>query len=154
VTTPRGATQAWLDALVLREPTDDCLIDWPFARSNGRPFVSRGGNPVLAHRLVLMAVAGDGPAGTEVAHSCGNGHLGCLNPRHLRWATRSENQADRNLHGTSNRGPRNGMAKMDEATVRAIRASSESVQTLAARYDISHWNVYNIRNGKSWGWLA
>lgn len=31
-------------------------------------------------------------------HSCGNGHLSCVNPKHLRWGTNGDNQRDRWIH--------------------------------------------------------
>lgn len=37
----------------------------------------------------------------DAAHSCGRGHEGCVNPNHLSWKTKKQNQADRITHGTS-----------------------------------------------------
>ena len=31
-------------------------------------------------------------------HSCGNGHLSCVNPKHLRWGTSKDNTKDAKLH--------------------------------------------------------
>lgn len=60
------------------------------------------------HRLVLETFIG--PASTnehQAAHNNGVSHDNRL--ENLRWATPSENQADRILHGTDNRGERNPM---------------------------------------------
>jgi hypothetical protein len=62
-----------------------------------------------AHRLVLEAFVGPCPPGHECAH--GDGNPG--NPRltNLRWATPTENHADKKLHGTDNGGARNPMSR-------------------------------------------
>lgn len=38
------------------------------------------------------------PGNPQVRHLCGNGHLGCFTPAHLRWGTAAENAADRSIH--------------------------------------------------------
>jgi DNA-binding transcriptional regulator YiaG len=80
---------------------DDCLT-WPYTID---PFYGRGrcsynGKLYWAHRLMCEFVHGDAPEDRpQAAHSCGNGHLGCCNPRHLSWKTNSENQIERREHG-------------------------------------------------------
>lgn len=79
-------------------PEKGCLI-WPFAR-DGKGYGSLGKKG--AHRRMCEIVNGPAPTPKHhAAHSCGNGHLGCVHPRHVRWATCSENQMDRFLHGTA-----------------------------------------------------
>jgi len=41
-----------------------------------------------------------GGAGEEwvARHLCGNGHIGCVNPAHLRWGSHLQNMRDRELH--------------------------------------------------------
>lgn len=63
----------------------------------------------VAH-LVLLAFVGARPDGMQVAHNDGNPLNNKLN--NLRYATASSNQMDRVIHGTSNRGERNGMVKL------------------------------------------
>ena len=63
------------------------------------------------------------------------------------------NDADKIAHGTSNRGRRNGHAKLSEDAVRAIRRSPEPPTILAARYGVTHGQIGHIRNGRSWAWL-
>lgn len=68
----------------------------------------RGSRVVSAARVALALVA-DGDYDKrdahgqllEVLHACGNGgnHIDCVNPRHLRWGTRTENEQDK--RGTS-----------------------------------------------------
>ena len=79
-----------------------CLI-WPYCRDNhGYARVSRNKKPVIVQRIVCIAVHGKPPSKWHIAaHSCGNGHLGCVNPMHLRWATREEDRDDMVKHGRS-----------------------------------------------------
>lgn len=90
-----------------RYSSDECLI-WPFHRmANGYGQASLGGKRMSASRAMCILVNGaPTDESLEAAHSCGKGNQGCVNPKHLRWATASENQRDRELHGTSNAGDR------------------------------------------------
>lgn len=48
-------------------------------------------------------------------------------------------------------GSMNRRAKLDDAAVRDIRASSESSTVLAARHGVSRALVYKVRRGLGWG---
>lgn len=99
---PRGLTPSfhYLNEVAVPFKGDECLY-WPFkVPKEGYPSFWHNGKSHRAHRYVCEAKNGLPPtAAHEAAHSCGNGHLGCINPGHLRWATRKENAADRSLHG-------------------------------------------------------
>ena len=87
----------------------------------------------------------------DAAHSCGNGHLGCCTPKHLRWATRSENIADAITHGTMGRGAYGH--KLDQIKVLAIRtklAAGVSQRKIATEFGISQGMVTKINTGKNW----
>src|SRR3972149_10759839 len=78
-----------------------CLI-WPFS-TNGTGYGRLGvdGKGYYAHRYMCELVNGPPPTPDhEASHDCGNGHLGCVHPRHLEWKTASENHLDRRRHGT------------------------------------------------------
>ena len=127
-----GEPYEFVERTVLPYEGDDCL-PWPYARNRyGYGLFRRdGGNKIIVSRFICARAHGDPPTPQyEAAHSCGNGHLGCVNPRHLSWKTRSENQADRVTHGTSNRGEGNHFAKLDASHVRSIRAL-EGAMTIA-----------------------
>lgn len=133
--------------------SDECLI-WPYSRNNrGYGQISRGGRPKLVHRIVCEVAHGSPPPDHQAAHSCGKGHEGCVNPRHLRWATTSENMLDRTSHGTDNRGERQGSSKLTKDDVLAIRASNARVTDLARSYGVSPSTICGIQSGRTWAWL-
>lgn len=91
-----GEAQRYFRQVVMTFEGDECL-PWPFCRDQdgyGRLHLDRRTHNV--NRLVCLGVNGDPPAPDyEAAHSCGNGHLGCVTKRHIRWATSAENKAER-----------------------------------------------------------
>lgn len=96
-----GKCKAWLERHKDFEG-DDCLI-WPFSRrAHGYGVLNLGEIRTGAHRHMCFLAHGK-PSSSDLmaAHSCGNGHLGCVNPRHLRWATAKENHKDMVKHGTA-----------------------------------------------------
>jgi hypothetical protein len=103
VLTDDGLPQAFIEA-ALTLNTDDC-IPWPYSRDHkGYAKISvlcKDGKwrPRRVQRIVCQRTHGK-PRGkrNEAAHSCGNGHLGCINPNHLRWLTRKENMAEMREH--------------------------------------------------------
>lgn len=98
---PHGETQRFYEVSVRSFVGQDCLI-WPYGRSvSGYGLAVVDGKGRYVHRLACAHINGPPPTPKhQAAHSCGNGHLGCCNPRHLRWATTKENSKDRELHGT------------------------------------------------------
>jgi hypothetical protein len=72
--------------------------------------------------MVCIHTQGSAPSDEhEVAHLCGKGHEGCINPHHLSWKTSKENNADKLKHGTYNGGTKHCFAKLTEEDVRTIR---------------------------------
>lgn len=134
----------------------DCLI-WPFEAKNLRVHIRVSGHTVFASRHVCTLAHGDPPTPEhEAAHSCGKGHLGCLNADHLRWATNVENQADRLIHGTDLRGEKNWSTVLTREDVRAIRKSLESGESqysVARRYSVTRSCIKAIKERASWAWL-
>lgn len=153
--TGQGETKRWVKEVALSFTGDACLT-WPFSRQkNGYGKLWSGERLVLAHRFVCELTHGAPPsATTEAAHSCGNGRLGCVNPKHVRWATHVENEAEKVGHGTRLRGERIGNSKLTADDVRHIRSSGLSQKMAAEAYGVSRSNIGMIRAGKTWGWLA
>lgn len=137
---------------------NDCLI-WPFGkRSNGYGTITFEGKQDSAHRVMCRLKNGDPPsAAHEAAHSCGQGSSGCVNPNHLSWKTPKENNADKVVHGTSNRGERMGMSKLNREQVREIRRTYVprvvSYSMLATKYGVCTGTIGDIIRGKNWFWL-
>lgn len=68
-----------------------CLF-WPFSKCRGRAgtigYRGRSFKPV---RLMCLLAHGEPPTNKHrAAHTCGRGHNGCINPKHLTWKTPSE----------------------------------------------------------------
>lgn len=129
----------------------DCLL-WPYGRhAVGYGSVTwRGRAGRTAHSVVCELVYGPKPSSKhEAAHACGNRI--CCTPTHLRWATREENQADKLIHGTHNRGERQGQSKLTAEQVREIRAQRHRLQRdLAAEYGVSDATISDIHCRRIW----
>ncbi len=153
-----GSRERFYRESVLAYEGDSCLT-WPFSRGqkNGRAIWDKGdGSTTIVPRMVCEDVYGAPPSpDLEAAHSCGNGHLGCVTKSHLRWDTASGNQQDRVLHGTSNRGEQNAHAKLREEDVRKIRflSGSMSQRGIARLFGVSNAAVADILHRRKWAWL-
>lgn len=137
--------------LALQHQSDECLL-WPFAvGNNGYGAVWHGGRVTTSHRAVCVDAHGEPPPGhNDAAHSCGV--RTCCNPRHLRWATRSENNMDKVRHGTHDRGSRHVKSKLTEAEVSEIHRLAGTVSKLgiAKRFGVCSSVVDRILKGKAW----
>ena len=150
-----GEAVDYLDNVVMHHNNDECLF-WSFSRSRGAAMIYIDGHNARVARIVCERTHGPAPTpGHEAAHSCGNDHLGCVSPKHLRWATPSENNQDKLSHGTHNRGERHNLAKLTEADVREIRRlrGTASRAEIAERFGVSVATVKGIYSGHTWGWL-
>lgn len=129
-----------------------CLL-WPFAASGGYARIHTCGKAHKVAILVCLAVHGPKPTEAhEVAHSCGE--CMCVNPMHLRWATRQENEADKLIHGRRVRGERTWCAKLTTTQVQLIRSPPEvNYRKLAVDLGISKETIKSVRYRKTWAWL-
>lgn len=149
---PAGAPLAYL----LAHMHDGCSYPWPFATfGTGAlyPQVKVDGEKTPGHRLVCELAHGPPPTPEhEAAHGCNNSL--CFNADCLRWATTAENNADKLVHGTHNRGERHNMARLTVSNVREIRADLVSTNVaLAARFGVSTAHISAIKSRKYWAWL-
>lgn len=140
-----GKTRAWIRAH-LDYPHDWCLI-WPFARIPSG-YALFGGEHISVHRFMCEYRNGPQPADKpQAAHSCGRGHEGCVNPRHLSWKSNSENQIDRFRH--SGLQPRRKLTPEQVDEIRALKDRANAAD-IARQFDISESNVRKIHTGKLW----
>lgn len=156
--TPDGEPLKFFNEVVLAYRGDECLT-WPFgANSQGYGTVQVDGKTQRVHRLVCEHRHGPPPTPNhDSAHSCGRGHLACVNQMHLVWKTSAENEADKLTHGTHNRGERCGASRLTEPDVHEIRrllAYGETQQAIADRFGVHLMTVNDINTGRSWAWLA
>ena len=149
--TPKSDISAFLENVALSSREETC-IEWPYARNN-TGYGVRGSEYV--HRLVCEKMHGPPPTKKhQAAHSCGN-RL-CVNWRHIRWATPSENQRDRIAHGTHLRGSRSNFAKLNESQVREILLAKgkDSRKSLAEKHNTTVANITSIHLRYSWAWIT
>lgn len=116
----------------------------------------------LVARLVCRAFHGEPMDGQQAAH--GDGDVFNDRADNLRWATASENSADRDRHGRTSRGARHYAAKLSDGDVRSIRAAYETAKSagrvygvvtgLAKRHGVAVSCIEDIVYGRKWRSVA
>lgn len=138
---------------------DDCLI-WPYHRDR-QGYAHLGGNN--ASRYVCKLAHGEPPSAIhQAAHSCGKGHEGCVNPKHLSWKTPKENEADKVLHGTHKLrgtgicGEAVKGSRLKEDDIRKIRALKGEMgpTAIGKMFGVNPVHVWKIQTGKKWAHVA
>jgi len=78
--------------------TDDCIF--VPASLEGRPARLDHCNQTItaARYMALLTMGAPKSTGMVVRHLCANGHLSCINPRHLAWGAPADNIADAIRH--------------------------------------------------------
>lgn len=114
-------------------------------RRNGRPV------RIAVHTLVLTAFVGPRPPGMQVAHNDGVPDHNALS--NLRWATPSENNRDKEQHGTVQRGLNSPRAKLTPDQVLRIKSDGRKGRVIAREYGVTESCISDIRHGSSWAWL-
>lgn len=146
-----GEPKAWLLAHVAHTG-DECLT-WPFAKDGsgyGKLFLD--GKLRGAHRVMAIWALGDPPfAKAEAAHTCHNGTGACVNPKHLKWASRRENELDKVSIG-HNCGEAHPSAKLTKKQVIAMREFFHTlpIRVVADLFNISMSAAAQIRTGRKW----
>ena len=145
----RSAGHEFYENVARSYSQSDCLF-WPYANVRGYPVFNYAGKRWLVTRLLCKEIYGDPPSAEfHAAHSCGNGHLGCVNPLHLRWASLADNTADRVRAGverqklTGYRTPSN--AKYHPQKIRQILEDARPAKMVAAEHGIPCHTVYYLR---------
>lgn len=147
----KGKGLTWLKDHVLHDG-DACLI-WPFCVNHqGYGQVGYIGRVFKAHRLMCILAHGEPPTPKHhAAHSCGNGHGGCVHPKHLDWKTPQENRMDTNEHGTDRN--HRGKALAPDIVLR-IRHSPKSYLEIADEFGVYFGTVGKIKRGELYPYLV
>lgn len=127
------------------------LDDWGYYRV----ILCRGGKnrSFRVHTLVLLAFRGPPPdPAMECRHLDGDPANNRL--KNIVWAFHVDNCRDQVLHGTSNRGERNGLVKLTAFRVRAIRrkyaAGTHTKTELSRLYGVAFRTVGKVLSGTTW----
>jgi len=118
----------------------------------GRHYLN--GVRTYAHRHAWMAVNGDIPKGFIVRHLCNNSR--CINTDHLALGTIADNNNDKVIAGTTNRGEKCNLAKLNEEQVIEIRKKLDAglrQKEIAAEYGVDASLISRIATKSVWGWL-
>ena len=139
---------------LLSSQTDDC-IRWKFGYSStGYGVVSFAGKATPVHRAVCAHVHGKPPkSGLDAAHSCGN--RWCVNHRHLRWATRSQNAYDRHIQAAKEGkvAPNAKLSKSDVLKIKDMIQSKVPIKRIAREHHVNPKTIRCIRDGVTWTWV-
>lgn len=153
--TRNGEPFAFLASLVGYRGNE--CVPWPYGRDgNGYGKLYNGRFMENAHRRVCILAYGypHNPR-SQATHTCGNGHMGCVNPNHLEWGSNSKNQMDRAIHGTSNRGQRHYCNRLTPDQVKEIYGfRGGSATEISRKYGVRRESVRDIWSGKNWSWLT
>ena len=123
---------------------DECLL-FP-SMLVGRPErLKYNFRTMAAARAMLLMTQGLPKDENDYAtHICGNGHLSCVNPKHLRWGSPSDNAKDAVVHNA----PSQFVSGMTPDQIEAVRTSTEMVKVIAWRTGIPAGVISAIKQGQ------
>ena len=138
------------------EPNSGCWLwlgnIWSKRLGYGRFCVN--GKKEKAHRVSWSLANGQIPSDAHVLHSCDNSY--CVNPQHLYLGDQARNNLDRDERGrqVAPRGEKNGMARLAEADIIAIRKSKLSSIDIAPTFGVDPSTIRTIRRRETWAHVA
>lgn len=144
--------------IIPHEDKVECLM-WPFKSKKGKGYANHFKNrkSVTVSRRICIEVHGNPPSDIhQAAHSCGRGHLGCVNPHHISWKTPTENNHDKWSHRTMLLGEKNPNTQLTNDKVLSIKrrlSNGDSIENIAESFKISRRIVRSIKTKHRWGWL-
>jgi hypothetical protein len=136
---------------------DDECWEWQGAKTaRGYGVIQEAGKGspnLLAHRVSYQIVNGKPPVGLNILHSCDN--PGCVNPRHLRAGSQSENILEAFERKRKSNpvafGEANPKSKLTLEQVQFIKAHPEMKHTeLAQLFGLSPNCIRGVRIGRTW----
>lgn len=148
--------------------TESCWI-WIAGKSNKYGNFNFNGKQYRVHRLMWESLYGPIPHGMVICHKCDNPP--CCNPDHLFIGTQKDNIQDaarkgriRNHMGCNGgsefnptRGENNGLAKLTEPDVKAIRelaSQGHSSWVLAKQYGVDPSAIRQVVKRQTWKHVA
>lgn len=136
-TTPPGGCWLWLGSV----------------GTAGYPNFWLNGTNVGAHRYSLELNLGRPLLpGMAACHRCDVKR--CVRPGHLFEGSYSDNERDKAAKGRQAIGERQGLARLTEASVAAIRASSAPTRALAKQFGVGQATVVDVRRRRTWRHVA
>ena len=131
------------------EKTDGCW-EWKGTR-NGYGygiFLLPGEKQIRAHRYAYEFFTGKKiPQGMVIMHSCDNPP--CVNPEHLRVATKGENNTDTANKNRHNYGTDHWNGRLTQKDIDAVRSSKETKASLSRKYGVSYSHIWRIIHGNA-----
>jgi len=127
--------------------------------SNGRIIIGLSNGKIQVkkqlHRLIIETFIGPCPEGLETCHNNGNHTDNRLS--NLRYGTHKQNMADKIKHGTSVRGDRHPISKLDVKKVREIRLliqkGEKNLGQIANLFGVDRTIISRIRDKRAWYWV-
>lgn len=130
------------------KPSIDVCWDWMASiGTSGYGSLRFSGQTYYAHRLAWEYTFGPVPHGQRVLHHCDNRK--CINPDHLFLGSGADNSLDM---FSKARHPRQILTVETARQLRARANKGESRSLLAQEFGVRECTVYDVANGRSWGW--
>ena len=140
-------------SLVERRGPDECWLYRGGASSNGYGGFWRDGKSYGAHCVAYeFANNVKVPKGKLVRHTC-DVRL-CCNPAHLLSGTHKENTKDIVDRGRYPNGARSPRARLLPDEVLDIWHSTDSLGTLAHKYNVTKQAIWLIKKGRNWAHIT
>lgn len=132
----------------VQAPNDFQCWEWQ-GKTNDNGY-GRFGYTELAHRVAYEYFNGPIPEGMLVLHSCDN--KTCVNPKHLRVGTHSDNMMDAAMRDRFHIGPKCYNAKLTADQVQYIRKNPDklTLKQISERFGIAISTASYVRSGKSY----
>jgi hypothetical protein len=126
----------------------DCIICTSHrGDKHGYVTMHRDGTDNQLHRIVCERR--HGPLGKlHALHLCDV--PACINPDHIIPGTPMENKRGCIERGRHNFGARNGLAKLTDENIRAIRLDNRAQRVIADDHGVTHGVIGKIKRGETW----
>ncbi len=110
--------------------------------------IKLGYKKITAHRASWIIHYGPIPTGMCVLHRCDI--PSCVNPHHLFLGTKIDNNNDKLKKNRQSKGSQQGIAKLTETQVIAIRIDNRTQVAIAKHYGVHQTVICRIKNRKAW----